>query len=143
MRTVRIWLLLLLAVLVPVRGAVAAAMLCPMPGAGGQVKLTLQHQASLPAHHAMDEATADAGHASMQDHPGAQHDHGAGHHEHGTSNQPDKCNMCSAFCSLTPLVSTTLTVAPPLEIAHSAFPPLSAPAPSFLSDGQERPPRSI
>jgi hypothetical protein len=134
-RTVRIWLLLLLAVLLPIRGAVAAAMLCPVAETGSQVELRL-HDHSL-GHPAMDEA-AQVDHASM--HP----DHAAsGHHHDDGAGQPDRCNLCSAFCSVTPLVGSLPTVFAPLDTAAASFPDLSAPATTFLSGGQERPPRSI
>ena len=134
-RTVRIWLLLLLAVLLPIRGAAAAAMLCPVAETGRQVELRLHDQSI--GHHAVDES-AQADHASV--HP----DHAAGGHPHDDgAGQPDKCNMCSAFCSVTPLVGSLPTVLAPLDSAAASFPDLSAPAATFLSGGQERPPRII
>ncbi|WP_077036323.1 hypothetical protein [Pelomonas sp. KK5] len=112
-KTLRICFLLLLAVLLPLRGAVAAAMLCPVGSAGMQSELRVA-----PEH--------------------AGHDHGS-HHESAS----DKCNMCSAFCSITPLVGPTITLPEPIEPAVLEFPELSAPPPDFFSDGQERPPRSF
>ncbi|NUO71086.1 MAG: hypothetical protein HOQ10_00015 [Frateuria sp.] len=136
MKTIRIWLLVLLAVLLPVRGAVAAAMLCPVGSIGMQSELRMhEHPAS---HEAMDHGAAHA-------HADHQHDHaGAGHHDDGQGQgASDKCNMCSAYCSLTPLVSEVPTLLEPVDLAAVKFPDLSSPAPTFLSDGQERPPRSI
>jgi len=135
MKSVRIWLLLLLALLLPVRGAVAAAMLCPIAGSG------VQTQVHVSAEHAAHEAMHEPTHEPMHEH---QHDSSSAHtadHDHGKA--ADRCNLCSAFCSLTPLVGSVPTVAAPLELAATAFPDISAPPPSFLSDGQERPPRSI
>jgi hypothetical protein len=136
----RIWLLLLLAVLLPVRGAVAAAMLCPMAGSG------LQSEAGLlaVAHPAMDHAMPhDPAHAQHED----EHEHAAaGHHDHDHGQghaASDECNMCSAYCSLTLLVSEAQGFPAPLDAPAVRFPDLSSPAPTFLSDGQERPPRSI
>jgi hypothetical protein len=108
--------LILLAVLLPVRGAVAAAMLCP--------------PAAEAAHH----------HMSSADH--AHHEHSedsGGHHSDSTA----KCNLCCDFCSMTLLLSSLPSVVTPLDLSSVSFPDFSAPAPSFLSDGQERPPRSI
>jgi hypothetical protein len=134
-RIVRIWLLLLLAVLLPLRSAVAAAMLCPVAETGSQVELRL-HDHSL-GHEAMDES-AQVDHASMYP------DHFAnGHHQHDEAGQPDKCNLCSAFCSVTPLVGSQPALFAPLDIAAVSFPDLSAPAATFLCGGQDRPPRSI
>jgi hypothetical protein len=122
--------LLLLALLLPLRGAVAAAMLCPVGS-----------PASQPNVHA----------AQQLGHPGDEHRHaqGSGHvhadsgpqdaHDHGGA---DKCHLCSAFCSLTPLMSSAPRLPEPAVLAGVSFPDLSAPAPSFVSDGQERPPRT-
>lgn len=134
MKSWRIWLLLLLAVLLPMRGAVAAAMLCPVAGSGIQTELAMvDHPA---AHEAMD-------HAMGHDH-GASDDHAAGgHHDGHDHTATDRCNMCSAFCSLTPLVSEVPTVAEPLDPTTVKFSEPSSPPPSFFSDGLERPPRTI
>ena len=113
-------------------------MLCPVGSTGVQSELRMhEHPAS---HEAMDHGTAHD-HADHQH----QHDHaGAGHHDEGKGHgASDKCNMCSAYCSLTPLVSEVPTLLEPAELSAVKFPDLSSPAPTFLSDGQERPPRSI
>lgn len=115
MKSVRICLLLLLVLLLPIRGAVAAAMMCPVEDAG-------RHEMAASAAH----AHAGAGH-----HDG--HDHGAA----------DKCHMCSAFCALTPLVGDTPRLPEPAALPAVRFPEFPAPAASFLSDGQDRPPRSL
>jgi hypothetical protein len=135
MKSARIWLVLLLAVLLPVRGAVAATMLCPIAGSGSQVELRVELDSSV--HQAIDHSIATNHEAAH----GAQHEHDGGHHDHAASGQPDKCNMCSAFCSVTPLVNTSPAILPPVDAANTVFPAFSAPAPSFFSDGQERPPR--
>lgn len=116
MKLARIWLLLLLAVLLPLRGAVAAAMPCAAGSSG-------MHGAQA-GHHGMASHVAGQGQA---------HDHGAA----------DMCNMCSAFCSLTPLPSHAPALPEPEALPAVKFPDLSTPAPSFLSDGQERPPRTL
>lgn len=129
MNTARIWLLLLLAVLLPIRGAVAGAMLCSVGSAGMQAELQL--------------VEPHAGHHDMGHHE-AGHEHGgSGHHEHHDHGATDRCNMCSAFCSLTPLLSDVPRLPEPGALPALKFPDFSTPAPSFLSDGQERPPRSI
>ena len=138
MRTIRIWLLVLLAVLLPVRGAVAAAMLCPPASADGPSAVAVA--GSEMDHHAMD-GVDHAAH-DHADHENAEHDSDApssgGHHD-GFG----KCNLCCDFCSVTPLLSTLPAVPTPTNLSSASFPALLAPAPSFLSDGQERPPRSI
>ncbi|HEX5683153.1 MAG TPA: hypothetical protein VFY73_03870 [Ideonella sp.] len=137
MKVLRLWLLLLLAALLPVRGAIAAAMLCPHAGAGAHSEMRLAN------HHAGDRGNA----ASVihdhgpQEHPAAAH-HGSGHDGQGAMDH-DKCNLCSACCSTTPLLSAMPSVPQPHDQAAVSFPDVCAPAPNFLSDGQERPPRSI
>lgn len=134
MKAFRVFLLVVLAVLLPVRGAVAAAMLCPVAASGMQSEVNL-HSA---AHEAMDHRMA----------PGdAQRDQVSAGHAHHDDGQglaaSDECNMCSAYCSITPLASGVPDLPAPLDPPSIKFPDLSSPAPTFLSDGQERPPRSI
>lgn len=106
-------------------------MLCPPASVGTQNEMPLAN------HHAVDHEHA----VGAQAHVLHSHDHG-GSHDQGLSNQ-DKCNLCSAFCSLTPLLSAIAGVPDPGELVSTTFPDLSVLAPTFLSDGQERPPRSI
>lgn len=117
MKTLRLCILLLLAVLLPVRGAVAAAMMCPPTGSGSQ--------------HAMHGSGEHAGHhhelASS-----AAHDHATG----------DKCGLCAACCTAAPLVSSVPGLSVPSDLRAARFPAPLSQAPSFLSGGQERPPRS-
>ncbi|MEO6745275.1 MAG: DUF2946 family protein [Caldimonas sp.] len=132
MKTTRLWFILLLAVLLPVRGAMAAAMLCPTAGVGTQTEMHLNG-----GHHG-DTETAQPSHAH------AGHDHGSsGHEDQDHASTQDKCNVCSAFCSVTPLVSSFSAEFSRREPAPASFPELSTPVLTFLSDGQERPPRSI
>jgi hypothetical protein len=134
LKTVRICFLLLLAVLLPIRGVVAATMLCAVGSSGMQSELRSGEHAG---HHDLDQA-------HPADHDEATHDHGGtgphDGHDHGAG---DRCNMCSAFCSLTPLVSDAPTLPEPAALLGVKFPDFSTPAPTFLSDGQERPPRTL
>lgn len=133
MKSLRLWLLLLLAVLLPVRGAHAVAMHCASTGAAVQI------EARLVEHGNHDHASAD--HHGQQHHDAAAHGHsGGGSHDH--AGLADKCNLCSASCSAPALVSGPVTVAEPQPVS-AVFPHLYAPPPSFIPDGQERPPRSI
>jgi hypothetical protein len=139
----RIWLLLLLAVLLPVRGAVAAAMMCPVAGFGVQVELAMGGHSA--GHEAMDRAmshnhSGGHDHASSHGHPNVASDDGHPGHDHAVS---EGCNACSAYCSVTPLVSAIPTLAEPLGRTTVKFSDFSAPPPSFVSGGQERPPRTI
>lgn len=123
MKAVRLWLLLVIAVLLPIRGAVAAVMPCPLPSPGAQAQVQ-----ATPAMH------EEMGHAMAHD------DH---HHEGDDPGAPDNCNLCTASCGLTPLAGGVPMVVAPLDLMTVAFPDFSVPPPSFVSGGQERPPRSI
>ena len=127
MKAFRVFLLVVLAVLLPVRGAVAAAMLCP-PGTGTAPELAVMAH----SHDAMVHADGAHDHAA---HEHGQHDHGKGGH--------DKCNVCSSSCSSPSMPSASLGFAEPEALSSQSFPDLSAPAPTFQSDGQERPPRTL
>lgn len=132
-KILRIWLLVLLAVLLPLRGAVAAAMLCsPSAASTSQAQTTVSHH---EGHHGDPTQAADATPAS------AEHVH-AHNHDPG-SNHAQKCNLCASFCSMTliPTACTNLIGLP--EPASARYPELAAKTPSFLLEGQERPPRTI
>lgn len=130
MKIARVLLLVLLSALLPIRGAMAAAL--PCAGAAGAKTGMHEMHASHGGHH--DEADADA-------HMVGKMSHGQHHHD-GTAGQ-GTCNLCSACCSVPPLASAVPGVPLPHAVASVAFPDLTFPVPSFLSEGQERPPRSI
>jgi len=128
-KTIRLCLLMLLAVLLPIRGAVAAAMMCPPAASGGHHAM---HGAGEHAEHPLEHAH---GHADAHPHehaPGAAHDH----HAAG-----DQCGLCAACCTAAPLLSSVPHLSLPDDLRTAAFPALPARAPSFVSDGPERPPR--
>ncbi len=133
-RKVRIWLLVLLSVLLPIQGAVAAGMLCP--------------NESTPVHEHQHS------HNSMSTHHQVMvHEHGMqavehvstshAHHDHGGAGHQDRCNLCASCCAGAAITTTFATVFAPLEAATESFAPPASPVASFLSGGQERPPRSI
>jgi hypothetical protein len=125
----RIWLLVLLAVLLPVRGAVAAGVLCP--------------NESSPAHEqVMDDDHGMMGH-HMESSKAHRHAEDGAHHDHGGTGHAAKCHLCAACCTGTAVASTSQAVFEPLETASETFSPPISPAMSFVSDGQERPPRTI
>lgn len=102
-------------------------MLCPPA-----VSTHSHEQAATEAHHGHD--MADEHQHSTHGADEAQHHHyGAGH---------DKCSLCSSCCSMVPLMSTFANFPQPFD-ATEQFPELSVLASSFVSDGQERPPRSV
>lgn len=132
-KKLRIWLLVLLAMLLPIRGAVAAGMLCEEPGA-------LTPTASHSHQPAQGHISAHDDVQPVQDvtHDGTLASHGTSH------GGADACNLCVVYCgSAAVLVSQVLTVPVPLDLASSPIPVFAAAAPSFVPDGLERPPRTI
>ena len=131
MKSLRLWLLLLLVALLPVRGAMAAAMLClPQDGARSEA-VTAEHHA--------------AGMASVHDHGQPAHaDPGASQQHEGdtTSVTSDDCNLCASFCSLTPLALVDVEIRHP-QARAALNPALPVFTPSVVSDGERRPPRTI
>lgn len=142
-KLLRLCLLVLLAVLLPARGAMAAAMVCAPAGMAGH---------GMPQ--ALHAPPVVPGHAATQAHVHAEHGHGEpGHADHGHAdpapgNPPhdpaphDLCSACSACCTSPSLPSAAVGIGEPAALASVPFPRFSAPAPSFHSDGQERPPRT-
>ena len=130
MKLLRIWLLVVLAVLLPMRGAMSATMLCVPPGAGSA------HETSLAASHADHGDNHGQAHES---HEPALHGEGGPAHDHSAA---DRCNLCSASCSSPPLPSASAGIEEPAILTSVSFPDLCAPAPTFQSGGQERPPRT-
>ena len=129
LKTFRLLLLVLLAVVLPLRGALADVACC----------------AGEPD--ALQQAMATGGH----DHgaPDA-HGHVHGHHDDARAapaddgNAPaDGCHGCTASCSATPILTATPVVRATPSVTETRFPALSAPAPSHPSEGLERPPRTV
>jgi hypothetical protein len=114
-KTFRLFVLVLLAMLLPLRGVSAAALLCEQQPSSHTVASVHDHEL--------------AG-ASSDDH--SRHDH----------SDIDKSRHCLSSCSA-PLLMEMPSIAAPVAIGTTVFPHLAALAPTFLSDGQERPPRSI
>jgi hypothetical protein len=129
-RIFRTWLLLLLVIVLPVRGAMAAAMLCLPQSDARSERVVVDHHG---------DGMASAGH----DH--AQHSHDASaaqQKDEGGAADAHDCNLCASFCSLTVLTTDPPDWRhPPAQATLNPAP--SAPVPSFVSDGEERPPRTI
>ncbi len=131
-QTLRLLLLALLAVLLPLRGALATAGHC----AGSKSPVTLAIAAT-PGHADVHTHGAHGGGAADSVH--AQH--------HAADGEPytafaDPCALCTATCSNTSFVGTPLSVAAPTALAGASFPALIAPPLRHAAEGPERPPRS-
>jgi hypothetical protein len=130
----RTFILVLLAVLLPVRGAVAAAMLCP--GESSEI--------GTAASAGQGEHDMHAGH-DMEMHHAATHDHshGAASDESPSGGHATACQFCAGGCCVTPLAFSPPSVESPRLAASAAFPALTARVTAFYPDGQDRPPRTI
>jgi hypothetical protein len=128
-------LLLLLVALLPFRAVMAASMLClPLANAGSS-GFTGHHDVQVLAvgalapvedHHAHPVPGAQTGEAAQEPSPAGGLD----------------CNLCAGFCSLPPLASAPPDLRHP-QAEAALYPADSAAAPSHVSDGQKRPPRTI
>lgn len=158
MKAFRFWLLILLALLLPLRGALAHSLPC----AGGSA--VHAHPASAPVSHSdgLHQALApDAGlDAARQADLGAQEaparasTEGAGAHTsdvhaQATSQAPShthaqgQCSACASCCASTPLASLgSLALPTPPAPGLQKFPAWTSPVPGIVLDGLERPPRS-
>lgn len=123
--------LVVLALLLPIRGAVAGAMLCPEGSHSAALTESFEHA----GHNMHGDAIAAHHHDHADSTPHHEPSESAGH----TSG----CGICATVCSMTPILSAMPTVEPSTLAAAVTFPALSAPTPTFQSDGQDRPPRSL
>lgn len=131
----RILLLVLLAVLLPIRGAVAASMLCPEGGGTSTTQAVGVHE-----HHGVH-----AGQAMQSDHSAARHHVVADGANSGSSSNehPASCHFCASGCCMASMVVTVPSLSHPGLTSTVMFPALTAPIPTFHSGGQDRPPRTI
>ena len=130
MRLFRIFVLLLVCVLLPFRGAVAATMLCAEPGQTNEVAAEVGH-----AHHGMHGDDVD-------DHADQRHaDKGVPTVDYGAKS--DSCHICASGCHAAAMVMELPSAPDAMPVASVVFPALNAPAPDFQSEGQDRPPRAI
>jgi hypothetical protein len=139
-KTARLLLLVLLAVLLPVRGALAAVMLCPPAGVVMQADGPAPHASTGHHGHAHADAPLDAA-AAVHAHHHAEHGGEPGHGDASTS-ASDKCNVCAASCAMTPLAASAPALLAGPDPAPVVFPALRVPPLGFVSGGQDRPPRS-
>jgi hypothetical protein len=138
----RTFILVLLAVLLPIRGAVAATMLCPQGQGAGMASMgAAQWHGNLHAGHGMHAA-----------HPASHHHAGAdvandvpNDPPNGASSggHPANCHFCAGGGCLAYIAATLPPLGQPGPSPSVVFPALRASVPDFPSDGQDRPPRTI
>lgn len=120
-KTFRLLVLMLLAMLLPLRGLSATTLLCKQ----------------VPASHSQ-LAVHEHGVHSDAAHGEASHEHSD--HDHGGV---DKSHHCLSACSAPPMTAAAPSVALPALLGAARFPAYAAHVSTFQPDGQERPPRSI
>lgn len=145
MKTLRVWLVVLLALVLPLRGVLAAGMPCTLGGQGG-VPMSVPSVAQMDQQFDADqEVTADA-----QTPPSDVDDQKLDVSD--ADGQPDEttlpmsdCGSCTTcgLCYLTAGLVSASYGAPSQRLAAVAFPSYAAAAPSFISGALERPPRTI
>lgn len=129
----RVLLLLFLALLLPVRGVMASALLCPPPA-------SVPGPTQAPAEAATAERHA---HGSCGGHTRADAPSPTAEWQQHAPVNPDTCKLCAACCSAPPMANAELDIPLPQGPAALAFPSRLVPVPGFLPDSRERPPRSL
>ena len=130
MKHLRIFILVLLAVLLPIRGAVAATMLCAQ-GEGPSTAAVVAGHGNHEMH--VDHSSAHP-HAS-DDAPGDDSSSGGEH--------PASCHFCASGGCMVSMIGTVPSLGQPSLTSSVTFAALTAPVPAFQSGGQDRPPRTI
>jgi len=134
-KNLRTFILILMAVLLPVRGAVAAAMLC-----SGEASVIVVVEAAANDHCHPLAGHPMVAHHSASDDPAQDH---ASDDPSSDAHQPS-CQFCAGGgCFVTPLAFPPPSVASPFVITSAAFPALIPRIPDHHPGGQDRPPRTI
>lgn len=109
-----------MAMLLPLRGVSAAVVACD------QLEDSHMQTVVMPHDHEVHGAASQGEASGSHDHDGF-----------------DRARHCVSSCAATPLISALPSVATPEAASATDFPRFAAPAPTFQSDGPDRPPRSI
>ncbi|RQS71526.1 hypothetical protein DID96_12365 [Burkholderia sp. Bp8963] len=126
----KLFIVVLLALSLPVQSFAAISMKCIAAHAEAGEPAVRHVVESMPGHHheAHGLALADGEHL---------------HHHHGNTQHAHSCSTCASCCFGTGLPVIPV-VADSSDVTRVTVPfPPSAGAPSFLTDGIERPPRSL
>lgn len=152
---------MLLAALLPLRVAVATALPCAGPG----MPAMQQHAEAPPLHAGGHPMAADPSAPAEQAHPHGAH-HGLHHGDAASGSPPltanasasdapagdpsaaddaaqqQKCTLCCAFCGAAPVPVALPQLPPPPAGGTALFAEPPAGPATFLSGGQDRPPRT-
>jgi hypothetical protein len=131
----RIIILVLLSILLPIRGAMAATMLCP----DGEETSTATMVVGMEDHGMQTDHQMHADHSTAHHHASDE----ASDVDTSSADHPPTCHLCASGCCMASIVGTVPSLGEPNLTALFVFPALTARVPAFQSDGQERPPRTI
>jgi hypothetical protein len=134
-KSLRIIILVLFSILLPIRGAVAATMLCPEAEGSDRSTMVVDH----------DGRNVHADHTRHENHPPAHHhaDEEESSSDAAAGDHTATCQFCASGCCLASIVGSVPSIAEPSLNASVNFPGFQARVPAFQSNGQERPPRTI
>lgn len=133
----RVVIMVLLALLLPIRGAMAAAILCPADGSSPSSATAVeQDHIAMSAEHGLHDEQAGA-HHPLSDGNAANDDTSV------SDGQPSACQVCASGCCLTPLACAPPSVQVRVLTTSAFDPALALAIPAFASGGQDRPPRPI
>lgn len=148
-RVIRSALLWLLAVALPFEGAMAAAMVACGSHHPGQAAVVAQpthladhhHEALEVGHHQTDGAvkTVDASSPEAGIPPS---DAAASAQSHQHKGDTSTCSVCASGCTTAVLPASAINLSP-LPLVDNLHPPLESLTAVFMTDGPERPPRTI
>ena len=135
MKSLRIIILVLFSILLPIRGAVAATMLCLEGERTDRSTMVVAH----------DGHDMHAEHQHHANHPPGQHhaDEEVSSADAALGDHTATCQFCASGCCIASIVGSVPSIAEPSLNASVNFPGFQARVPAFQSDGQERPPRTI
>jgi hypothetical protein len=136
MRVVRLVLIWIVAFAVPLQVAAAASMRFCADGPAA-----LHARSAPPADHAHHAGPSGSAHHADS----AGHGHHGGMHDTEASTTDDAaagaCSACAACCA--PMAPATVVAVPIQRATATPIAAPGAPSPAFLTDGPERPPRSL
>jgi len=135
----RLYLLVLLTVLMPLRGAMAHVQSCASGNGNMVVQATAQanHELSHADSHRMNHADHGHGH-SLASSGGASDTDPAQSHSH-----QGKCSSCTLTCASACVALPSSTGMPVIQAVSPKFPSSTTLTSQFLAEGPERPPRSL
>lgn len=139
MKLFRVFLLVLLTVLMPLRGAMAHVQSCASGNGNLVVQATAQanHELSHADSHRMNHADHGHDHSLASSGGASETDPTQSHSNQG------KCSSCTLTCASACVALPSYTGMAVMQTVSPKFPSLTTLTSQFLAEGPERPPRSL